>query len=597
VDKIWVVNKSEQPFEKTSLELKKHLIFKQFIPQQLPRNIAIKYVQQYKTLHFCINPEEYFKTQKLKQLIVRDAGIGDLLLLEPVLRQLVLDNKREINMLSRYPEVYYYNPHIHANYRQEIKDAIPKNIRLDDFDAWEDLRGYSETCANRDKICRTDCYNQIFGVDMKDPEPRIYMCDRDKSILKKKKGMIYIGIVCDGSHSYRRYDRGTELIQFILGANPKYVTVLFGTTDFVKYKKSNRIIDLQGKTDIRQCINVVKDLDYMISVDTGVLHIALSMHVPSVGIFSIIKPELRLHYYKGPMQIIYKSDLGCVGCGSFHMAICRHGNKDRDPEFIAPCLNISPEDIIEKMMLMKRNPKRRIFEGDRNKIETVAHKYDLPKNIVKMRPLGMPNIISNGNKLTMPIIVLNEEKNLPRFIELVMKNKAIGKVIAIDGGSKDKTVSILRKAGAYVYVHPYDKNYHDMQAMQRNYSCSFVPDGEKIIIMDIDECFSQELANYLPELAGNGTQYGLISRRTFNYYDDIGDPEKQIKDYPDRQPRFFTWNRKYKWIGSPHHNVYNAPEPTMIDKDIIHYEKEGKDRKALEQQWTAMQMNSRKIYR
>jgi ADP-heptose:LPS heptosyltransferase len=562
------------------------------------RSLGVKYVQQYKTLHICDNPAEYFKTQKLKQLIIRDAGIGDLLLLEPVLRQLVKDNKREINVLSRYPEVYYYNPYIFNNYRQTQKEVIPKNISLENFDAWEDLRGYSETCQNREKLCRTDCYNQIFNVNLDDAEPRIYISNKDKPILKKKKGFTYIGLVCDGSHNYRRYDRGTELIRFILATDPKYVVVLIGDQRFVKCSKNSRVLDFQTKTSVRDCVNLVKDLDYMVSVDTGILHVALAMHVPTVCIFSIIKPQLRLHYYTGPRQVIYRGDLGCVGCGSYHMAICRHGNKDKNPHFIAPCLDIPPEDIMDRIRQLKKTSKRRTFKGERDKSETIPQINNIkPTNqALKLPNRSLPNRMRN-NKLTMPIIVLNEEKNLPRFIELVMKNPSVGKVIAIDGGSTDRTVELLKKAGAEVYVHQYDKNYHDMQAMQRNYSCSFVADGEKIFIMDVDECFSNELAGYLDELANSRIEYGVVSRRTFNYYSDIGDREKQIKDYPDYQPRFFTWNRRFKWVGSPHHKVYNVPEPVRIDRDIIHYEKEGKDRRALEKQWAAMQAKSRRVYR
>jgi len=191
----------------------------------------------------------------------------------------------------------------------------------------------------------------------------------------------------------------------------------------------------------------------------------------------------------------------------------------------------------------------------------------------------------------MPIIVLNEEKNLPRFIELVMKHPCIGKVIAIDGGSTDKTVEILKKAGAFVYVNHYDENYHDMQALQRNISFSFVKDGEKCIMMDIDECFSDDLSDYLPAFVCSDIVYGLLSRRTFDYFNDINDPVKQIKDYPDWQLRLFTWDKKFKWVGSPHHNVYNVPHPVRIKKDIIHFEKEAKDRNALEMKWSKIEMH------
>jgi glycosyltransferase involved in cell wall biosynthesis len=240
----------------------------------------------------------------------------------------------------------------------------------------------------------------------------------------------------------------------------------------------------------------------------------------------------------------------------------------------ATCLDIAVDKIIKSVDAL-------------NKSET--KEYYKPKSVA---------IIAHSTpKLTMPIIVQNEERNLPRFIELVMQNKSIGEVIAIDGGSTDKTVSLLKKAGAKVYIHPYIKTYHEQQAMQRNISCSYVADGTKIIIMDIDECFSDELSAYLPELAGSAFEYGLISRRTFKLFKDIKNPGKQIKDYPDWQPRFYTWNRKYKFVGGAHHVTLNCPEPVKIQKDIIHFEEEGKDRQAIEKQWSSMMTGVKQLMR
>lgn len=587
---VWLVNKSEKAFEKTSIELKKHIIFKPFIPQQIPTSLAMRWAKQYQSLEICANPDIYFDKVKLKQLIIRDAGIGDLLLLEPILRQLVIDGKREITVLTRYPEVYENNPYIKETFKQDRKDVIPREVQMQVYDAMEDLRGYSETCTNREKKNRTDCYNQKFNIGLSDPEPRLYFKSGVESKLKKEDDKIYIGLVCDGSHCYRRYSKGPELIEYLLKQNKNYVIVLIGTYDYVKIKKNPRVIDLQGKTTIRECFKIVRDLDYLISVDTGIMHVGLSMHIPTVCIFSIIKPELRLHYYKGPHQVIYKKELGCIGCGSYHMANCKHKGKSDGEDYISPCLQIQPDEIFEKLQALEFTNDRRLFHSD--------EKVNIKKPEKIKSELRQVNIIKHGKeKLTMPIIVLNEEKNLPRFIELVMKHPTIGKVIAIDGGSKDKTIKLLKKAGADVYEHYYDRNYHDMQALQRNISCSFVKDGERVLIMDIDECFSKELSDYLPELASNGApEYGLISRRTYKYYADINDPRKRIKDYPDFQPRFYRWNRRFKFAGSPHHVTYNTPEPVKIQKDIIHFEAEGKDRDGLERQWSQMWKASRKIY-
>jgi ADP-heptose:LPS heptosyltransferase len=577
-ENLWVINRTGKKFERTDTELKKHVEIEPLRPYPLPRSIALKYVNNFSCLSFCDNPEVYFEADKMKQLIIRDAGIGDLLLLEPVLRTLS-EKGREISILSMYPDVYTFNPNIKTNHKMAGKSII--DIDMKQYDSWEDLRNYSETCASRDKKHRTDCYNEKFNADIKDKEPRLYFHENERSKIRRKANKIYIGLQLDASHSYRRYEKCQELIDYLIKQDKNYVIVVLGGHPYYKLKKNSQVIDMQGKTSIRHAINIIRELDYFIGVDSGLTHVALTLHIPSVCIMSIITPELRLKYYKGQKEVLTK-DIECIGCGNKHMFRCQHGDVKTDKGFVAPCLNYKPEEIYNALSKLSINEEKRIFSGEEDNLITQEK-----KNI---------NILKINKKLIMPIIVLNEEKNLPRFIEMVMKHPCIGKTIAIDGGSKDNTVKMLKNAGAEVYEHYYDKEYHDMQALQRNISCSFVKDGEKIIIMDIDECFSNELDKELYALVESHIIYGLLSRRTFNYFDDINDPEKQIKDYPDWQPRFFTWNRRFKWVGSPHHALLNAPDPAKIQKDIIHFEREGKDRDALEDKWAKMQKATKEIY-
>jgi len=598
--KLWVVNKSEKDVEICIQEMKKWITFKPFVPLQVPRRSAIDLQSRYVTISVIPDPEKYFEKRNMKQLIVRDAGLGDLLMVEPCARQLAINGNRDVSMLSRFPEIFENNPYLAENLKMDIKESV--NIDLKKYDAWEDLRNYSETCNHRDTKHRTDCYNQVFQVNLDDPEPRLYFTQDEKPYLKKKSGKKYIGLVCDASHDYRRFSKWQELIDCIIEKDSDSIVVLIGVDGYMKPRRNKRIMDLQGQLTGREMIRLIRDLDKLVSVDSGPMHIGMSMHVPTVAIFSIIKPELRTHYYKGPFRIIYKSELPCAGCGSKHMADCRHGNKRSNKDFIPPCMNIPAQTIYDALASMNTGQDRRIFIS---KGLSTFKPAKTPPGPTRKQPgptiqqspgNKAPGIIHPRAKLTMPIMVQNEEKNLPRFIELVMKNPAIGKVIAIDGGSTDKTVSMLEKAGAFVYVNQYDPNYHDMQALQRNISCSFVRDGERIIIMDLDECFSRELSEYLPVLAESNIEYGVISRRTFKYYNDINDPEKQIKDYPDWQPRFYTWNRRFKFVGSPHHQTYNVPEPVKIKRDIIHFECEGKNRDALEKKWARMHHETKKIY-
>jgi ADP-heptose:LPS heptosyltransferase len=559
---MWLVNTTGNTIETCDQDLKKWMYFKPNIPINIEDPFkAIEYKRRYSQLKEVNNPDDYFINQKFKHMIVRDAGIGDLLLLEPIIRQIRINNQnREISVLTRYPEVYENSKYIDILHHAENKHSM-SGLKSGDYEQWDDLRSYSETSRNRHKTHRTDIYNEYFPkLQVEDKEPKLYFPPSEKILLKKKKGYRYIGVSVDASHNMRKYDNEAGLIDYILKADTKNIVVLFGESAPENAIKHRRIMDLRGKTTIREMINYVRGLDYVVAVDSGIMHIALTLHIKTLCIFTIITPELRLKYYTGGYRVV-TAGVDCIGCGDWHMLNCK---KTLAQQGHVPCQDIEPKQIYDEMMLIE--------DG---------------KPIKEIQSI---NIIPHSEKkLTMPIIVQNEAKNLPRFIENVINHPVIGEVIAIDGGSTDNTVELLEKAGAKVFTHPYIKTYHDQQAMQRNISCSYVADGTNILIMDIDECFSQELSDYLPVLANTVTiNYGLISRRTFEYYKDITDPNKQIKDYPDWQPRFYIWDRKYKFVGGAHHQTLNVPQGTNIKKDIIHFECEGKDRDALEKQWSTM---------
>jgi len=263
------------------------------------------------------------------------------------------------------------------------------------------------------------------------------------------------------------------------------------------------------------------------------------------------------------------------------MEKCKYGNRDKNNNFRAPCMDFDPAFLYSKMLEMPLNNDVRMYYNTSNGQKKIfAEKINIVARPTK-------------KKITMPIIVQDEEKNLPKFIENVINHPVIGRVIAIDGGSKDNTVKLLEKAGAEVYTHPYIKTYFNQQAMQREISFSYVPDGEKCIYMDIDECFSRELYEWLYEFAESNIDYGLLSRRTYLHYSDAVNGINQIKNYPDWQPRLYTWNKKYKFVNGAHHITINTPDPMRIQKDILHFEAENKDRDKIERQWAGMMQGVR----
>lgn len=86
----------------------------------------------------------------------------------------------------------------------------------------------------------------------------------------------------------------------------------------------------------------------------------------------------------------------------------------------------------------------------------------------------------NDVRLSISMIVKNEQKNLPRCLESVKNLHA--ELIVVDTGSVDQTVKIAKDYGAKVYYHPWENDF----SKHRNQSFSYAT-GDWILQIDADE--------------------------------------------------------------------------------------------------------------
>src|SRR5947207_14036189 len=107
-------------------------------------------------------------------------------------------------------------------------------------------------------------------------------------------------------------------------------------------------------------------------------------------------------------------------------------------------------------------------------------------------PKCEPAVYSLCVKISVALITLNEEANLPRTLESVqpLVRDGQGEIIVVDSGSGDRTLEIARSFGAKIFVETW-KGF----AAQKN-SAMEKASGDWVLQLDADEALSPELQEH-----------------------------------------------------------------------------------------------------
>ena len=115
-------------------------------------------------------------------------------------------------------------------------------------------------------------------------------------------------------------------------------------------------------------------------------------------------------------------------------------------------------------------------------------------------------------KLSVALITLNEEANLPRTLESVtpLLRGGDGEIIVVDSGSTDRTIQIAQSFGAKIFAEPW-KGF----AAQKN-SAMEKAAGDWVLQLDADEALEPELANEIERAIQETRVQGFhIPRKNF----------------------------------------------------------------------------------
>ena len=86
----------------------------------------------------------------------------------------------------------------------------------------------------------------------------------------------------------------------------------YQTAKVIEAASGGKALSIAGETDIRELICIIKDARYMITNDSGPMHIAAACGVPVIAIFGPTSPVLTGPY--GSNNIIVQASADCSPC-------------------------------------------------------------------------------------------------------------------------------------------------------------------------------------------------------------------------------------------------------------------------------------------
>lgn len=312
----------------------------------------------------------------MKILVIRLSSIGDIVMMTPAVRCLKLQQNTDIHFLTKqaFTGLVSSNPYIDKVIPYEKGKAFIKQLKQEKYDYVVDLHNNLRSTRIRmklkcphSKINKLSIHKQVLIHTGISNLPNLHVAHRAIDALAHfdvtddEKGMDFF------------LNPGTENKAENLGK--PFVSLALGTTHFTKnipYEKLETLIknsplhvlllggpkekeigekleqsyphsctNMAGKTSLQESALLIRESKYFIGGDTGMLHIACALKVPTISIWGATIPEYGVYPYYGEKEVphfVNEVSLKCRPCSKHGSAKCpkKHFN----------CMNIQNMDII-----------------------------------------------------------------------------------------------------------------------------------------------------------------------------------------------------------------------------------------------------------
>ena len=313
-----------------------------------PRTASAAYIYRSR-----IKGERTFLRRKVI-LFERHAGIGDLICTFPAvlaLRQKFPETKLVYSTWKRFRPIVEMGKVADLVVEMDWSERTPK-VAARDYDLifrpW--LEG--EVSKGLPHVHLVDDFCRTLGVRPNSRQPRLYVPRAAAKAMKRKMarhrvaGVPVVGVHVGPSWAVKEWttsgwnelvalltrELGCRVIQ--LGAE---VHTARGPQDVLRCRGAE---DWVGRLTLADLVAAIYQLDVLIGIDSGLLHIAGAVGTPCVGLFGPLDPTLRLSVETPSRAVV--SSVPCLGC--HHRTPIAHW-QDGCPNSIACMSEISAQEV------------------------------------------------------------------------------------------------------------------------------------------------------------------------------------------------------------------------------------------------------------
>lgn len=304
-------------------------------------------------------------------LVVRDAGMGDVLLTTPLIRKLVTEKGASVDVLTseRYRCLFDGNPHVGQTFSLDNLSADNEAVLFAGYDVLLDLRLVVENAeAAGIHEHRADAFAQYGDVELTEIErrPDLFLSDDEKQKAERYRRVFMeggrigmVGYVWNSSTSNRNWSEATHNAVVAAIEAAGYGVLLLGDEwrrldnrlPSCGFGDDCHVIDLMGETDVREAAAIMGHCDVVISPDTGLFHVAAALDIPTLTYFGAFPVAERAAH----ISLVVLNDISVCSLGPCRSYRCFNRDENHQPV----CLSVSPVDVVNGVKALAQTIEKR----------------------------------------------------------------------------------------------------------------------------------------------------------------------------------------------------------------------------------------------